>query len=155
LFNKLYHSSTGFERVKYGVLNILNDPTGVKCCAQYGDSYLLLKNVRLRTTFAPKDSGYADVTKLAMCEAYAHVLLEFDEQELKDLVSVANGHKFFSGSSVIPVGKYKEVQIHGELRFNRDVEAIVVNSRHKSDSRMLELISQFSTQNYCDVIWME
>ena len=27
---------------RYGVLNVVNDPRGVKACAQYGDSYLVL-----------------------------------------------------------------------------------------------------------------
>jgi hypothetical protein len=43
--------------VKYGVMNITNDPAGVQCCYGYGDSYLVLQNVRLRATFASQDSA--------------------------------------------------------------------------------------------------
>lgn len=28
------------DRVKYGVLNIVGDPHGVRCCYSYGDSFL-------------------------------------------------------------------------------------------------------------------
>jgi hypothetical protein len=51
--------------VKYGVLNIVNDPQGVKSCYMYGHSYLVLKNVRLRSTFSSRDSG--GMPNLATC----------------------------------------------------------------------------------------
>eukprot|EP00438_Fugacium_kawagutii_P021371 Skav232418 [mRNA] locus=scaffold189:28457:30469:+ [translate_table: standard] len=47
----------GHDRCKYGVLNAMNDHRGVVKCAQYGDSYLVLKDVRLRCTFSPEDSA--------------------------------------------------------------------------------------------------
>jgi hypothetical protein len=59
LFNKIYHDSPPFERVKYGVLNVTNDKEGVRSCWGYGYSYLVLKLVRLRTTFANMDTGGA------------------------------------------------------------------------------------------------
>jgi len=60
LLNVVYsHHPLVIFKVKYGVLNIVNDPNGVKCCRQYGDSYLLLSKdtVRLRTTFASEDTS--------------------------------------------------------------------------------------------------
>ena len=45
LFNGMYDSSPDFDRVKYGVLNITNDPHGVQCCSQYGECYFVLKHV--------------------------------------------------------------------------------------------------------------
>jgi hypothetical protein len=58
MFNRIYHDAPGFQRVKYGVLNMSNSPSGVRACKAYGDSYLLLnQNVRLRTTFANMDTG--------------------------------------------------------------------------------------------------
>jgi hypothetical protein len=57
LFNGMYDSASDFDRVKYGVLNITNDPHGVRSCAQYGESYMILKNTRLRATFADMDSS--------------------------------------------------------------------------------------------------
>jgi hypothetical protein len=61
LFGEYYHSATPFERVKYGVLNMVNDPNGVAACRGcYGDSYLLLRDVRLRCTLTSKDSSSPD-----------------------------------------------------------------------------------------------
>ena len=39
----------GHDRCKYGVLNAMNDHRGVVKCAQYGDSYFVLKDVPLST----------------------------------------------------------------------------------------------------------
>lgn len=84
LFNQIYDKSKPFDRVKYGSLNVVNDPTGIRCCAQYGDSFLLLKQeVRYRTTFAWKDSGSSDVKELACCEYYCHVLCQYTDKELE------------------------------------------------------------------------
>ncbi|RMX50270.1 hypothetical protein pdam_00018200, partial [Pocillopora damicornis] len=40
IFNSAYHDSNPSERVKYGVLNIVGDPRGVRSCIHYGDSFL-------------------------------------------------------------------------------------------------------------------
>ena len=51
MFDKLYQKAEPFERVKYGTMNITNDPHGVSVCAGYGKSYFLLKeHVRNRCT---------------------------------------------------------------------------------------------------------
>lgn len=36
MFDKKHAKATDFERVKYGVLNITNDPCGVHACSCYG-----------------------------------------------------------------------------------------------------------------------
>ena len=51
-----YDGCKDFERPKYGVLNVMNDHRGVVRAAQYGDCYLIMKDVRLRATFSPEDS---------------------------------------------------------------------------------------------------
>ena len=61
MFDKNYSRATDFERVKYGVINLTNDPKGVNCALSYGQSYLLLKNhVRARCTMTDKDSSASD-----------------------------------------------------------------------------------------------
>jgi hypothetical protein len=154
MFNKFYHDASGPERVKYGVLNVTNDPNGVKACYGYGNSYLLVKNdtMRLRTTFASCDTS-SQTVKLASCEHYAHVLMEYTDEELRAVVDVALGKKLFAKSDVI--GHYKEVQYHGEVIFARDIEALVVNAAHAKDKAMCEMISQFASQNNIQVIFME
>ena len=50
----------GFDRCKYGVLNAMNDHRGVVKCAQYGDSYLVLKDVWLgcqNSVYSPASHG--------------------------------------------------------------------------------------------------
>lgn len=43
MFDKMYSKAKDFERVKYGVINMTNDPKGVNCATSYGPSYFLLK----------------------------------------------------------------------------------------------------------------
>ncbi|CAE7524261.1 CPK15, partial [Symbiodinium microadriaticum] len=45
LFGGYYDKAQGFHRCKYGVLNAMNDHRGVIRCVQYGDSYLVLRDV--------------------------------------------------------------------------------------------------------------
>eukprot|EP00930_Biecheleria_cincta_P039545 TRINITY_DN27178_c0_g1_i1.p1 TRINITY_DN27178_c0_g1~~TRINITY_DN27178_c0_g1_i1.p1 ORF type:complete len:1835 (-),score=290.54 TRINITY_DN27178_c0_g1_i1:77-5581(-) len=89
LFGGAYDNAKGFDRVKYGALNVMNDYRGVVKANQYGDSYLVLKDVRLRCTFASTDSGGMAGSRLAVLDKYAHVLAEYNDTELKGLVEVA------------------------------------------------------------------
>eukprot|EP00927_Polykrikos_kofoidii_P022143 TRINITY_DN20730_c0_g1_i2.p1 TRINITY_DN20730_c0_g1~~TRINITY_DN20730_c0_g1_i2.p1 ORF type:complete len:1655 (+),score=292.53 TRINITY_DN20730_c0_g1_i2:723-4967(+) len=89
LFGEAYQDVKPFERPKYGVLNVTNDYRGVASAAQYGDSFLVLKDVRLRCTFASRDSGGLTGSSLAVCDKYAHVLLEYSDAELKEIIGVA------------------------------------------------------------------
>jgi len=153
LFNKIYGqvATNGFERVKYGVLNIVSDPMGVRCCSGYGDSYLVLKKVRLRTTFASKDTSAADV-KLAACEYYCHVMKEWNDKEIEMVIKVATGKLKAADSSIISF--YKEVQIHGPLKFDEHVAQLVANKRHENDKNMKENIAKFCDKNKIQHVWM-
>lgn len=153
LFGGIYNvGCADYDRCKYGVLNVTNDPCGVQCCRYYGDSYLLLKNVRLRTTFANKDTSNSDV-RLSCCEHYHHVLAAYTDKEFRTVMEVGCGRKTWAMSNALTA--YKEVQIHGPLRFKDHVEAIVVNVKHKSQKKMVEQIHQFAVKNDCKVVWQE
>eukprot|EP00435_Cladocopium_sp_Y103_P024557 s1339_g6.t1 len=89
LFGDAYHDATPFERCKYGALNVTNDYEGCKSAIQYGDSYLVLKDVRLRCSFAATDSGGIEGSRLAVLDKYAHVLEEYDEHEIQGILDVA------------------------------------------------------------------
>eukprot|EP00928_Gymnodinium_smaydae_P043033 TRINITY_DN28924_c0_g1_i1.p1 TRINITY_DN28924_c0_g1~~TRINITY_DN28924_c0_g1_i1.p1 ORF type:complete len:1575 (-),score=290.81 TRINITY_DN28924_c0_g1_i1:312-4940(-) len=89
LFGDCYAKAKPFERPKYGALGVLNDYRGVVSALQYGDSYLVLKDVRLRCTFAATDSGGIEGSRLAVLDKYAHVLNEYEEKEIRALVKVA------------------------------------------------------------------
>lgn len=67
----------------------MNDPRGVVKCKQYGDSYLVLKDCRLRCTFSPEDSANLKADRLAVLDFYGHVLAGYDDQELVETIKVA------------------------------------------------------------------
>lgn len=150
MFNNIYDKATPNERVKYGVLNVVSDPYGIAVCAQYGDSYLLLKNVRLRTSFASGDTS-ADV-KIASCEYYFHVLTQYSDAELKEVIDISLGLKPYADNKVISI--YKEVQYHGNIRLDRDVEALVVAKRHTRSDPIAQNIELFSQKHNIPLIWL-
>eukprot|EP01156_Anaeramoeba_ignava_P013458 Anaeramoba_ignava/a5252_220.p1 GENE.a5252_220~~a5252_220.p1 ORF type:complete len:392 (-),score=75.05 a5252_220:37-1212(-) len=147
MFNKIYHDSKPFDRVKYGSLNIVNDPHGVKCVYSYGDSFLVLKKVRLRTTFTSQDS--CTNPQLACCEYYCHVLSEFSDQELKAVMEVANKKVQFHDSNVMHT--FKETQIHGPIILSEHLVSIVMNPRYKQYEKEVD---RFAQKNNCKVVWM-
>jgi hypothetical protein len=128
LFDDIYKNAAAFDRVKYGVLNAVNDPHGIASVArQYGQDYLVLKGVRLRTTFSDKDS--CNSGQIASCEWYAHVLEKYNDLELRAVTEVALGERLYADSAVLETaaGGYKEVQIHGELQIANHIESVVVH----------------------------
>jgi len=151
----IYGDCPSNEKVKYGVLNIVNDPRGINLCSQYGKSYFLMKNstVRLRTSFASCDSSNYDQVRVASCENYAHVLNEYCEEELRALIEVALGKVTHHDSHKIL--KYKEVQFHGDIKFDRDIDALVVHEEHKNDTQMFENLKLFTEKNNILLIWMD
>ncbi|CAE8610820.1 unnamed protein product, partial [Polarella glacialis] len=124
-----------FDKCKYGMLNAMYDSRGVLSCTQYGDSYLVLKDVRLRCTLSPEDSANLKANRLAVLDYYAHVLMEYTNAEIMKTVEVANSEnpaELGDSSAVAPL-KYKETQVHGEVRFDQHVERVVVAERHRED----------------------
>eukprot|EP00931_Biecheleriopsis_adriatica_P113224 TRINITY_DN8818_c0_g1_i1.p1 TRINITY_DN8818_c0_g1~~TRINITY_DN8818_c0_g1_i1.p1 ORF type:complete len:1644 (+),score=312.68 TRINITY_DN8818_c0_g1_i1:85-5016(+) len=93
LFGGAYENAKPFERCKYGALSVMNDYRGIKSAYQYGDSYLVLKDVRLRCTFASTDSGGLSGSRLAVLDKYAHVLKEYSDKELEGVIAVAEAAK--------------------------------------------------------------
>ena len=55
----------------------MNDYRGITSAYQYGDSYLVLKDVRLRATFAATDSGGIAGSRLAVLDKYLGCPLGF------------------------------------------------------------------------------
>lgn len=135
LFGDSYDDSQfdvkGFDRPKYGVLNVFNDPRGIICCEQYGDSYLVMKDVRLRVTGSPEDSCCCAADRLSVLDYYGHVLNEYPDEQLKAVCAVANGEVLDWDSEVIVNYDYKELQYHGEIRFDKHVERLVASERHR------------------------
>jgi len=134
LFGGTYEHAKGFDRCKYGVQNVMNDYRGVVKCAQYGDSYLVLKDVRLRCTFAPEDSANLKAERLAVLDFYAHVLNDYSDKELAETMKVAKSTDaaLLGDSSQVGAMKYKEAQIHGEVAFGKHVDRLVAHVRHRA-----------------------
>ena len=57
LFENAYNDAKDAERCKYGVMNVVNDPNGITAAYSYGNSYMILQHVRLRSSFANQDTG--------------------------------------------------------------------------------------------------
>jgi len=135
LFGECYKDATPFERPKYGVLDIMNDPEGVVAATQYGRSYAILKQARFRCTLTPRDScqpsvKFEHVGTLDMC---AHVLLEFSDEELREVHRVATATdplQHVGDSRRIEGFDYKELQLHGELDLKKHVKRLVVDPNH-------------------------
>lgn len=145
LFGGTYEKAKGFDRCKYGVLNPMNDYRGVVKCAQYGDSYLVLKDVRLRCTFSPEDSANLKADRLAVLDFYAHVLQEYSDKELKETVKVAKSTDaaLLGDSSQVGAMKYKEAQLHGPIAFAKHVDRLVAHVKHRGkDSARLKKICE-------------
>lgn len=156
LFSGKYDKASDFERPKYGVQNVMNDYRGVVKCKQYGTSYLVLKDVRLRCTFSPEDSANLKANRLAVLDYYAHVLFEYSDAELKETIEVANSADaaVLGDSSQVGNMKYKEAQIHGEIDFSKHVERLVADNKHKG-TEMEEKIAQLVSLKGWAFSWMD
>lgn len=167
LFNAAYDGCDHFERVKYGVMNVFNDPRGYQRLNNFGDSYLELKDVRLRCTLSPEDSGEVAggkklehrstpaVERLAVPEYYAHVLQEYSDDEICEMLRAANSRDVRCGDTarVVKPRKYKEVQVHGEVRLDKHVARLVAHERHWLVEKRLESLCQRNgwTLNWADM----
>ncbi len=157
IYNGIYDKAAPFARCKYGVLNLLNDPRGISTCKHYGDSYFCLKNetVRLRSTFSSADSCHEHVV-LTTCENYTYCLNQFTDNEIKDVTEIALKKELALVNTHNPKECfYKEVQIHGPVRLNMDIECVFINPRHKNDPEMMKLVDQFVSKNQLNMVFIE
>lgn len=159
LFGNAYDSSPDFEKVKYGVLNTTGDNRGVVSAHCYGLCFLVLKEeVRARSTFANMDSGGVAGAGagqgLSTCEHYAHVLLCFNDDELKRILVVGGGGSFssFTGTAGSASATYKEAQIHGPLRFREDVSYCVVPESLKGTYKAQAMA--FAEKHGISLLWV-
>jgi len=137
----------------------MNDNRGVFCARDYGDSYLMLKNARLRCTFSPVDSGGICGTRLAVLDQYAHVLMEFSDDELKEVSRVANAREGsadrIGDSTKLDGFNYKEAQIHGEIDLAKHVKRLVVHPKHLVDGVDEARIRKLCSKHGWEFMWMQ
>jgi len=125
-------------------------------CKQYGDSYMILKDVRLRCTLSPQDSANLPARRLAVLDYYAHVLLEYSDKELKETIRVAEkgDEKVGNSEQVIEKwGMYKEAQLHGEIDLTKHVDALVVHERHRA--KQSEFVKKICAKHGWKLRWMD
>ncbi|MCZ7437442.1 DUF3626 domain-containing protein [Micromonospora sp. WMMC241] len=144
------------ERPTYGGLNLLDHPDGA--CPRFGSCHLRLRpEVSTRTTFTFGDShlGPTEVGTLAVFEPVLAALLDATESTgvslgvsgmdtgalLRALLSRRERASARAGRAL---DDYIEAQVHGELRLDRDVEAVVVDPsfRGTDDGRRLALLAR-------------
>merc|ERR1712032_550022 len=114
-----------------------------------------LKDVRLRCTFSPEDSANLKADRLAVPDFYAHVLNEFSEPELREtLRAVSTKEASFGDSAKVGAMKYKEAQIHGEIRLDSHVERLVANVRHRK-AGLEKPIKAMCEKNGWKFSWMD
>jgi len=156
LFGSAYTKAQPSQRPKYGVQNIWNDHRGVMGCSQYGDSYLVLKGVRLRATCSPEDSANCNARKLSSLDFYAHVFLEYSDKELAETLRVASqdmaGGRGDSSDVIETWGKYKEIQIHGDVRLDEHVQRLVAHEKHRASAAHVQRLAD---KHGWELMWMD
>jgi hypothetical protein len=149
LFNGVYENAKPFEKVKYGALNIGNHPNGIKMCYPYGDSFLVLKkDIKKRATFVYGDSSKKDF-HLSTFENPLSVLYFMPDQLTVDVIKIAN----YEGEYCENIGEYIEVQIHGSVKLNRDIECLMVNPKYENDKTTIDLLNQFTKETQVPYIF--
>lgn len=124
----------------------------LQAASQYGDSYITLRpEVRLRVTMTNQDSlGGSPI--MGTCDHYGHVLADFNDAELRDIVRVASGEVEALSSAATQGGRYKEIQIHGPVELSRDVDALRLHDKHKGNAAVAALAQEFCEKNGCDLL---
>lgn len=138
IFGNSYQNVPAVERPKYGCLNIFGNPRGVKTAYYYGTSFLILRNVKWRSTWSNTDTFSVNVATTAF-DNNPLVLSKFERNDLVSLISYAETGKFLNTDD----SDYREVQIHGDIQLERDVDWVVVDFSIKSNPVLMEKLRQF------------
>jgi hypothetical protein len=144
-----------FDRPKYGCLNISGSIVGVKSATRYGSLFMILhQHVRYRATFFDRDTGAFRKDKtLASNEYYAHVLMNYQDNELMAALGVCS---LRLRGAPCKCSIYKEVQIHGPVCLASDVQALSVPGREKEASDTLKQnVTKFQQLSKCNILWQQ
>ena len=141
LFMSVYKDAEPHERVKYGAVNLNCDPDGVKAAHWYGNSYFVMnEDVKLRASFVYNDSSVMDL-HMATFKHFCNILYYIPENGLRSIIDVATGRNVDNKFVDYP---YIECQLHGPVRFDRDVEMLVVNNIYHKNNVMTDKLNKFS-----------
>jgi hypothetical protein len=144
MFNNIYNNAIPFDRCKYGCLNTNKKNKTILCAIPYGNNYLILKShMRARVTCCYGDSGNGNGSmQLGTLENYAHVLEQFRDNELKNIVSLACDIRYVQKAETT----YKEIQIHGPISIYTDIETLVLNKSIVMSKEMIKLVNNFKSR---------
>ncbi len=129
MFGGLYDEASPHQRPVYRALNHRNAPAGGS--PRFGSAHLRLSGeVLTRTTFCYPDSCF-EPTAVAVTDRFA--LLDLLETDHPDDVLAALTPDDAAGRipERDPLDGYVEAQVHGRVRFDRDVEALVLDPSHR------------------------
>lgn len=124
LFKGIYDNATPKECVKYGAINLFSEPNGLIACSPYGGSVFVLKNnVKERMSITPADSIHQEwvlATFKWCCQLFLHITKEVLTDLIKFVRREINVHNYMCD--------YIEVQIHGDVLFDRDIEKVILEN---------------------------
>lgn len=135
LFNRIYDSVEASDRPKYGCLNFLSSPDGVKRAAQsYGYDFLTLRSTlrqgHVTVTHGNSQSNSAEM--LGTLCYFGHLLLRFTDGEIADVLravgrgeskpfggssdGLSSSSQGYSSNSNGELSNYREIQLHCPIR---------------------------------------
>jgi hypothetical protein len=114
------------------VFNLDGNPKGVLSAMRYGDCYFVFhEHVKKRTTMVYGDSsGNSMNLHIATPHNFMNILHYLPDQVVESIILKAKGLEFDYQNY-----QYVEIQIHGEVRLDRDVKQIVIIA-NKVDDRL-------------------
>ena len=122
LFNNAYKSCESFERVKYGSLNITNKLGGDASTLMYGEINLIYKDhVKNRCSFTYDDS-FTKQQHICTFTYFKHILYHLEISDIHILIDLVNEQ----GKVDSKLKKYIELQIHGDINLNEDIDTIEI-----------------------------
>lgn len=142
------------DRPKYGALNVTGDIAGVRSAYRYGNCYMTLhEHVRQRATFFDKDTGgFVSERTLATNHHYAHILNQYNDYDLQAAMNVACNSRIKGAASWCNV--YKEVQIHGPLCLETDIQALTLPGREADATpEFRHCVLEFQQKTGCNILW--
>uniref|UniRef100_A0A6C0EA86 Uncharacterized protein n=1 Tax=viral metagenome TaxID=1070528 RepID=A0A6C0EA86_9ZZZZ len=120
MFGKKYTDVNPEERVKYGAINILHEKYGIKSTRGYGECIFVLKNkLKKRITFVNGDS-YEKQEYICTFDNFMHFFLHSNKDFMEKVLKRINKEDCDYN---IP---YTEVQIHGDVLINRDIDKLLI-----------------------------
>lgn len=89
---------------------------------------------------------------MGTCDHFGHVLADFNDAELRDIVRVAIREVRALSSASTQGPRYKEIQIHGPVELCRDVDALRLHDMHKGNAMVVRMARYFCEKNGCDLL---